>query len=243
VAGGPDAGTKVKPYWGMALRSAAASPFDPRSNTIWDRAVRRTVFPKEDDVLSAARTAQIEPLVRRLGLAGRIGHRGVLVSGGERQRLAIARALLAGPPPILVFDEATSALDMATERAVLEALRDRLRSHTTVYIAHRLTAVADADLIVVLGAGGVLLEHGTHWDLLSRPQGAYRALWHANDRLLERRADSDTAAAGTAGAAGAAGADGGGAQAAAADLPDVRTLKTDDGTADTSGSTAGGSKK
>lgn len=130
-------------------------------------------------VMWACRIAQIDHLVLRIGLRGRIGQRGALLSGGERQRLAVARTLLSNAP-IIVFDEATSALDMATERALLNALRQELSGRTCIFIAHRLSAVSDVDLIIVMGADGSVAETGTHHELLSR-HGPYHALWHAHD--------------------------------------------------------------
>ena len=119
---------------------------------------------------------QLAPFLGSLpqGLDTPVGAAGLRLSGGERQRLALARALLARPR-ILILDEATSALDPPTERAVLAALRERMRGRTLVLIAHRLTSVQDCDRILVLQAGR-LVESGTHTDLYARG-GAYRALY------------------------------------------------------------------
>jgi ATP-binding cassette, subfamily B, heavy metal transporter len=103
-----------------------------------------------------------------------VGERGLKVSGGEKQRIAIARVLLKGSP-ILIFDEATSALDSHSEAAILKALRELAKHHTSVVIAHRLSTITDADTILVLQQGEVA-EAGTHQQLLAQ-QGLYAQLW------------------------------------------------------------------
>lgn len=104
----------------------------------------------------------------------KVGERGLKLSGGEKQRVAIARTLLKNPP-ILVFDEATSSLDSGSEQAILKALKDIAKGHTSLVIAHRLSTVVDADQIVVLEQGEVV-EVGTHQVLLGQ-QGRYAELW------------------------------------------------------------------
>jgi len=103
-----------------------------------------------------------------------VGERGLKVSGGEKQRIAIARVLLKGAP-ILIFDEATSALDSNSEAAILDAMREVAEGHTTIVIAHRLSTVVDADKIMVLDQGS-LIEEGTHNELLAK-QGRYAQMW------------------------------------------------------------------
>jgi ATP-binding cassette subfamily B protein len=129
----------------------------------------------DDEVEAAARTAHIHDLIVSLpeGYDTMVGARGHRFSGGERQRLAIARMLLRDPP-ILVLDEATSALDNETERSVQEALRTLASGRTTVAIAHRLSTVRDADQIVVLDQGRII-ERGTHTEL-EHAGGKYETL-------------------------------------------------------------------
>src|SRR5262249_49666229 len=103
-----------------------------------------------------------------------VGERGLKLSGGEKQRVAIARVILKDPR-ILVFDEATSALDTKTEREIQTSLKEVSADRTTLVIAHRLSTIVDADEIIVLDAGRVI-ERGTHEALLAR-DGAYAAMW------------------------------------------------------------------
>jgi ATP-binding cassette subfamily B protein len=135
----------------------------------------------DDEVQAALSRAHLADFVAELpeGLDTTVGERGLKLSGGEKQRVAIARALLKDAP-ILVFDEATSSLDSRSEAAVLDALKDLARAHTTLVIAHRLSTVVDADELVVLSAGRVV-ERGTHDDLLAL-NGYYSHLWLAQQR-------------------------------------------------------------
>ena len=125
---------------------------------------------------AAARSAQVHDFVLRLpdGYDTRVGERGLKLSGGEKQRVAIARTILKNPP-ILIFDEATSALDTRTEQDIQIALRAVARHRTTVTIAHRLSTVVDADQILVL-ADGRVAERGTHAELLAAG-GVYARMW------------------------------------------------------------------
>ncbi|GGB42877.1 multidrug ABC transporter ATP-binding protein [Flexivirga endophytica] len=132
----------------------------------------------DEQIEQAARAAQVHDLITALpdGYDTLVGARGHRFSGGEQQRIALARTILRDPA-VLVLDEATSALDNTTERAVQLALDEVSRGRTTLTIAHRLSTIQGADLIVVLD-GGRLVERGTHDDLLARG-GRYAALWNS----------------------------------------------------------------
>jgi ATP-binding cassette, subfamily B, heavy metal transporter len=127
-------------------------------------------------VAAAANDAQIDSFIRSLphGYHAQVGERGLKLSGGEKQRVAIARTMLKGPP-ILVLDEATSALDTFTEREIQAALERVSKGRTTLIIAHRLSTVVHADEILVLDKGAIV-ERGAHEELLGR-RGIYAALW------------------------------------------------------------------
>ena len=129
------------------------------------------------EVEAAAKAAQIHDFIQSLpdGYDTQVGERGLKLSGGEKQRVGIARTLLKNPP-ILLLDEATSALDTETERDIQGALKRAGQGRTVITIAHRLSTVADADSIVVL-EDGQIVEQGTHAELLER-QGRYASLWH-----------------------------------------------------------------
>jgi ABC-type transport system involved in Fe-S cluster assembly fused permease/ATPase subunit len=141
----------------------------------------------EEEVHQAAALAQIDRFVKSLpeGYETSVGERGLKLSGGEKQRVAIARTILKGPP-ILVLDEATSALDSFTEKDIQDALERISRGRTTLVIAHRLSTVINADEIIVLDKG-VIVERGTHGVLLDKG-GVYAALWNRQrevDQALE----------------------------------------------------------
>jgi len=128
------------------------------------------------DVIEAARAANAHDFIMALpqGYDTPIGDLGVRLSGGQRQRLAIARAILKNAP-ILILDEATSALDTESEGLVQEALERLMRNRTSVVVAHRLSTIRHADLIVVVSHGRIV-ERGTHEELLARA-GEYRKLY------------------------------------------------------------------
>jgi ABC-type transport system involved in Fe-S cluster assembly fused permease/ATPase subunit len=137
-----------------------------------------------EEIEEAAHQARIQAFIKSLpqGYASRVGERGLKLSGGEKQRVAIARTLLK-KPQIFLFDEATSALDTHTEKQIQENLREISRNHTTLIIAHRLSTIIDADEIIVLDRGQIV-ERGTHNDLVKQ-NGLYAAMWQRQHRHHE----------------------------------------------------------
>ena len=153
----------------------------------------------ESEIKDAARYAQIDPFIRELplGYDSMVGERGLKLSGGEKQRVAIARTILKNPP-ILLLDEATSALDTGTEREIQGALQEVSRNRTSLVIAHRLSTVVDADEILVLDHGEII-ERGRHSQLLAL-NGHYASMWNkqkeaaaAREKLKEVENDPDVA--------------------------------------------------
>ncbi len=144
-----------------------------------------------DEVIAAARAAQIDTFIRELpqGYDTPVGERGLKLSGGEKQRVAIARTLLKNPP-ILVFDEATSALDSRTEQAIQAELMRLAQDRTTLLIAHRLSTVVHADQILVMDHGRIV-ERGTHAELM-RAGGRYAEMWEIQARSA-REGEADAA--------------------------------------------------
>ncbi|MFS8044839.1 ABCB family ABC transporter ATP-binding protein/permease [Rhizobium sp. BR 314] len=151
----------------------------------------------EAEVTAAAEIAQIGDFIRHLpeGFETKVGERGLKLSGGEKQRVAIARTILKAPP-VLILDEATSALDTTTEREIQAALDVVSKNRTTLVIAHRLSTVIGADEIIVLKSG-VIAERGTHADLLAQ-DGLYASMWsrqreatQAEEHLKQVRENDD----------------------------------------------------
>src|SRR5687768_12137801 len=140
----------------------------------------------EEDIREAARMAQVASFIEALpdGYDTQVGERGLKLSGGEKQRVAIARTILKAPP-ILILDEATSALDTATEQEIQSALEEVSQNRTALVIAHRLSTVVNADRIIVL-QDGEIAEQGTHGELIARG-GLYAAMW-------DRQREADEAA-------------------------------------------------
>jgi ATP-binding cassette, subfamily B, heavy metal transporter len=140
----------------------------------------------EAEIKEVARMAQIDPFIRELplGYESMVGERGLKLSGGEKQRVAIARTILKNPP-ILLLDEATSALDTHTEREIQSALREVSKNRTTLVIAHRLSTVVDADEILVLDHGQIV-ERGRHSELIAR-NGHYAAMWNKQKEAAAAR--------------------------------------------------------
>jgi len=138
----------------------------------------------ESDVEAAARAAALMGLIERLPkrFETEVGERGLKLSGGEKQRVAIARTLVKNPP-ILLLDEATSALDTRTEQDILATLHSVAEGRTSLSIAHRLSTIADADLILVLNEG-LLAEQGSHAELLRR-NGLYAEMWNRQASEVE----------------------------------------------------------
>jgi ATP-binding cassette subfamily B protein len=135
------------------------------------------------EIENAARLAQVHDFVTRLpdGYATRVGERGLKLSGGEKQRVAIARTILKDPR-LLILDEATSALDTRTEQDIQAALRDVARNRTTLVIAHRLSTVVEADEIIVLQEGAIA-ERGTHGGLIAAG-GLYADMWRRQSEAM-----------------------------------------------------------
>ncbi|HQU66616.1 MAG TPA: ABC transporter ATP-binding protein/permease [Albidovulum sp.] len=145
----------------------------------------------EDELVAAARAAKIHDFIMSLpeGYETKVGERGLKLSGGEKQRVGIARTLLKNPP-ILLLDEATSALDTQTERDIQDSLKRMGEGRTVITIAHRLSTIADADRIVVLEKGEIV-EEGRHEALLARG-GRYAAMW---ERQSAEESETDAGAA------------------------------------------------
>lgn len=137
----------------------------------------------EKDVQQAIDLAHLRRFVDSLpdGANTQVGERGLKLSGGEKQRVAIARTILKRPP-ILVFDEATSSLDSQSEKAILDAIKEVSQGHTSLVIAHRLSTIVDADKIVVMDRGRIV-EQGDHDTLLAQ-DGAYTKLWNTQQNTL-----------------------------------------------------------
>ena len=146
------------------------------SATIRDNIAYGVANATEDDVINAAKIAQLHEHIISLpqGYDTWVGERGSTLSGGQRQRLSIARTVLINPP-VLILDDSTSSVDVETERLIHRAMIDVMKGRTTFVIAHRLSTVREADLIVVL-KNGEIAEQGTHDELLSA-NGIYRDIY------------------------------------------------------------------
>jgi ATP-binding cassette subfamily B protein len=157
------------------------------NDTLGNNIAYARIGSTHDEVVAATRAAHVHDLIASLPeqYETPAGERGVKISGGEKQRIAIARAVLKDPP-ILIFDEATSALDSDSEHAIAQELDRLSRNRTTLIIAHRLSTIVNANAIIVMDRGRIV-ERGNHAELLRR-KGVYARLW-----LLQQRMDQDLA--------------------------------------------------
>ena len=146
------------------------------NDTIWNNVAYGFPEANDEDIWKAIEMASLRTFVESIpeGAQTIVGERGLKVSGGEKQRIAIARVLLKNPA-ILLFDEATSALDSESERSILSAMADISANKTTLVIAHRLSTIVDADRILLLNDGEIV-EQGSHQELLTQ-DGHYARLW------------------------------------------------------------------
>jgi len=172
-----------------SLRSAIGMV--PQDTVLFNDTIRYNIRygrwdASEAEVEEAAQLAQIDSFIRMApdGYETEVGERGLKLSGGEKQRVAIARTILKGPP-ILLLDEATSALDSHTEKDIQDALDRVSRGRTTLVIAHRLSTIVGADEIIVLDQG-VIAERGTHHQLLLK-NGLYASMWNRQREAEEAR--------------------------------------------------------
>uniref|UniRef100_A0A1I7W428 Iron-sulfur clusters transporter ABCB7, mitochondrial n=1 Tax=Loa loa TaxID=7209 RepID=A0A1I7W428_LOALO len=139
----------------------------------------------KEEIFSVSRLANLHDSVIRFknGYDTVVGERGLKLSGGEKQRVAIARALLKNAP-IIVYDEATSSLDALTEENIMSSMRNAVQQRTSLFIAHRLATIIDADIIYVLENGKVI-ESGSHFELLAKPDSRYSDLWKSQHKYSE----------------------------------------------------------
>jgi subfamily B ATP-binding cassette protein HlyB/CyaB len=174
--------TNVDPAW---LRRQIGVVL--QENFLFNGSVRENISTMEpgasmEKVIAAAKMAGAHEFISELseGYDTPVGERGTSLSGGQRQRIAIARTLLSNPR-ILIFDEATSALDYYSEQAIQDNMKYIRKNRTMFVIAHRLSTVRDADVIVVVEKGRIL-ERGTHEELMKIPHGIYQGLYKVQNR-------------------------------------------------------------
>jgi ABC-type transport system involved in Fe-S cluster assembly fused permease/ATPase subunit len=182
-------GQDIKNVTQTSLRAAIGMV--PQDTVLFNDTIRYNIRygrwdASDAEVEQAAQLAQIDGFIRMSpkGYETQVGERGLKLSGGEKQRVAIARTILKGPP-ILVLDEATSALDSHTEHEIQEALERVARNRTSLVIAHRLSTIVGADEIIVLDQGRIA-ERGTHSQLLASG-GLYASMWNRQREAQEAR--------------------------------------------------------
>ena len=182
-------GQNIKDVTQASLRAAIGMV--PQDTVLFNDTIEYNIrYGKPDaspaEVREAARLAQIHEFIVTLpqGYDALVGERGLKLSGGEKQRVAIARTILKSPP-ILMLDEATSALDSHTEKEIQDALELVAQNRTSLVIAHRLSTVVHADNIIVLDHGEIV-EQGTHLELLAKG-GLYASLWARQREADEAR--------------------------------------------------------
>ena len=182
-------GQDIRDVTQTSLRSAIGMV--PQDTVLFNDTIRYNIRygrweAGDAEVEEAAQLAQIDTFIRLApkGYETEVGERGLKLSGGEKQRVAIARTILKGPP-ILLLDEATSALDSHTEKEIQDALDRVSRNRTTLVIAHRLSTIVGADEIIVLAAGEIV-ERGTHHQLLAK-SGLYASMWNRQREAEEAR--------------------------------------------------------
>jgi ATP-binding cassette, subfamily B, heavy metal transporter len=182
-------GQDIRDVTQSSLRSAIGMV--PQDTVLFNDTIRYNIRygrweASDAEVEEAARLAQIDGFIRLSphGYETEVGERGLKLSGGEKQRVAIARTILKGPP-ILVLDEATSALDSHTEKEIQDALERISRNRTTLVIAHRLSTIVGADEIIVLDKG-LIAERGAHRELLAAG-GLYASMWNRQREAEEAR--------------------------------------------------------
>jgi ABC-type transport system involved in Fe-S cluster assembly fused permease/ATPase subunit len=188
-------GQDIRDVTQASLRAAIGMV--PQDTVLFNDTIRYNIrYGRPDasdaEVEEAAKLAQIHDFIMTLpdGYDSMVGERGLKLSGGEKQRVSIARTILKAPP-ILILDEATSALDTHTEQEIQAALKMVSKDRTTLVIAHRLSTVVDADQIIVMGEGRIV-ERGTHAELL-KLDGAYASMWNrqrAADEALRQLAEN-----------------------------------------------------